>query len=213
MTSAAATIGAAEAAMGILEGTGRAVGGIAAATGEAVLQTGLTTAESFRTAGVLTREKLREIANDAITATDELIASMKADARAFKDALKAGVIANAVAANEWKKRRIIGTKAKTAKALARYEEGTTFGALEAGAVALASPLYGEQLCYLQEGAQKSVRDGLKAIDSQLKEVNRMLKLLEEFPRDSVGVEGTTLADALTTQLERFVHSRNPKWAR
>ena len=204
ITAAGATIGAADAARGILEGTGRAVGGIAAATGEAVRQTGLTTAESFRTAGALTRQKLREIATDAITATDEVIASMKADARAFKDALKAGVIANAVAANEWKKRRIIGTKAKTAEALARYEQGTTFGPLEAGAVAFASLYMAGNYVNFRKGAQKSVRDGLKAIDSQLKEVNRMLKLLEEFPRDSVGVEGTSLADALTAQLEEIL---------
>ena len=204
ITSAGATIGLAEAAMGGLVGAGKAAGGIAAATGEAVLQTGLTTAESFRTAGVLTRQKLREIANDAVTATDELIASMKADARAFKDALKAGVIANAVAANEWKKRRIIGTKAKTAEALARYEQGTTFGPLEAGAVAFASLYMAGNYVNFRKGAQKSVRDGLKAIDSQLKEVNRMLKLLEEFPRDSVGVEGTSLADALTAQLEEIL---------
>lgn len=203
ITAAGATIGAADAAMGILEGTGRAARGVGAVYGEAVRQTGLSTAESFRTAGVLTREKLREIANDAITATDEVIASMKADARAFKDALKAGVIANAVAANEWKKRRIIGTKAKTADALARYEEGTTFGALEAGAVAFASLYMAGNYVTYRKGAQKSVRNGLNAIDSQLKEVNRMLKLLEEFPRDSVGVEGSSLADALITQLEEI----------
>ena len=82
--------------MGILEGTGRAVGGIAAATGEAVLQTGLEPLLSRSEPLVsCSCEKLREIANDAITATDELIAQWWLLYANFQRvSLKAGVIAN-----------------------------------------------------------------------------------------------------------------------
>lgn len=175
---------------------------------EAMNQSTRTVLESMRTAGVLTREKLREMANDAITSADELVAQFKADARAFKDSLKAGVIGNAVAANEWKKRRIIGTKAKTAKALARYEEGTTFGALEAGAVAFATAYSAIDYARFRSRTRKSVEKGSDEIRNQLKEVNRMLKLLEQFPRDTVGVEGTALADSLTAQLEELLYFSN-----
>jgi phage-related tail protein len=36
----------------------------------------------------------------------------------------------------------------------------------------------------------------------------MLKLLEQFPRDTVGVEGTALADALTAQLDELLYFSN-----
>jgi hypothetical protein len=175
---------------------------------EAMNQSTRTVLEGMRTAGVLTREKLREMANDAITSADELVAQFKADARAFKDSLKAGVIGNAVAANEWKKRRIIGTKAKTAKALARYEEGTTFGALEAGAVAFATAYTAIDYARFRSQTRKSVERGSAEIRNQLKEVGNMLKLLEQFPRDTVGVEGTALADALTAQLDELLYFSN-----
>ena len=175
---------------------------------EAMNQSTQTLLESMRTAGVLTREQLRKMANDAITSADELVAQFKTDARAFKDSLKAGVIGNAVAANEWKKRRIIGTKAKTAKALARYEEGTTFGALEAGAVAFAAAYTAIDYARFRSQTRKSVERGSAEIRNQLKEVSRMLKLLEEFPRDTVGVEGTSLADSLTAQLEELLFFSN-----
>jgi hypothetical protein len=192
-TTMAATTALGAAGMGIVGGVELAQTGIQSVvnigqvTREAMNQSTQTVLESMRTAGVLTREKLRKMQTKAVEETKTSIAAIKDDAAALRDFIKAQGVVRGTQTLEWTKRRMTDARMKTYEALAAYENGTTWGVVESGAVAVGSMLMSFDLARERRRTQKNIDNNIKTIQENIKDITKLKKAYSEIPTQHSGM--------------------------
>ena len=176
-------VGAAEATQAGIQG----VVNIGQVTREAMNQSTRTLLESMRTAGVLTREKLRKMQTKAVEETKTAIATIQDDAAALRDFIKAQGVVRGTQTLEWTKRRVTDARMKTYEALAAYENGTTWGVVESGAVAVGSMLMSFDLARERRRTQKNIDNNIKTIQENIKDIKKLKKAYSEIPTQHSGM--------------------------
>ena len=156
-------------------------------TREAMNQSTQTLLESMRTAGVLTREKLRKMQTKAVEETKTAIAAIQDDAAALRDFIKAQGVVRGTQTLEWTKRRVTDARMKTYEALAAYENGTTWGVVESGAVAVGSMLMSFDLARERRRTQKNIDNNIKTIQENIKDITKLKKAYSEIPTQHSGM--------------------------
>jgi len=194
-------------------GTGLAVGGVLGAqsainTGrvalEAMNQSTRTVLEGMRTSGIATREKLRQLGVKAQESAKNNIEVMRADAANLRDFVKAKSIVKGTEILEWSKRRMTDARMKTYEALAAYENGTTWGVVESGAVAVGSMLMSFDMARERRRTQKNIDNNIKTINRNIKDIRELKKAYEAIPTQHSGMlkDSVEYLSELLEEMER-----------